>query len=289
MADPIVLKVSRHFDAPPETVFDAWLNPEAAQHFLFATDTGIMQTVEIEPRVGGKFLIVERRGDVEAEHFGAYLEIDRPRRLVFTFAALRDQGTTRVQLDFKAERGGCLVTLTHEMDPQWAEYADRTREGWTTILGRAERALGRIAATVSRVIAAPRHLVYAAWTESGQLAKWWGPNDFSAPVCEIDPRPGGVIYIQMQPPEGGRNTVEGRVQQAIPNERLVFAANLRDPADGLMAKTHTVVTFADKDGGTEVSLTQTAVPYRDFGPDFPDGMREGSRQTLDKLAAMSFA
>jgi uncharacterized protein YndB with AHSA1/START domain len=143
MGKPIVLTVSRHFDAPPEMVFDAWLNPEAARHFLFATDAGLMQKVEIDARVGGTFLIVEKRGDQLAEHFGEYLEIDRPRRLVFSFAAVCDSGFTRVELDFVADGDGCTVTLTHEMDPQWADYEERTRHGWTTILAGLERALGR--------------------------------------------------------------------------------------------------------------------------------------------------
>lgn len=146
MSKPVVLTVSRHFEAAPEAVFDAWLDPEAARHFLFATDAGVMQRVEIDARVGGKFVIVEKRGEVTAEHFGEYLEIDRPRRLVFTFAAVPSEGFTRVQLDLKPEGKGTLLTLTHEMDARWAEYEAQTRQGWTTILGSLNETLGRIAA-----------------------------------------------------------------------------------------------------------------------------------------------
>ncbi len=63
MADPIILTVERHIDAPPERVFDAWLDAGAVGQWLFATPGGVMEKVEIDPRVGGKFLIVERRGD----------------------------------------------------------------------------------------------------------------------------------------------------------------------------------------------------------------------------------
>lgn len=99
-----------------------------------------MERVEIDPRVGGCFRIDERRGGELAEHFGEYLEIERPHRLVFTFAAIRDSGYTRVTVAIAPDGEGARLTLVHEMDPRWADYEERTRHGWTTILaGLAHR------------------------------------------------------------------------------------------------------------------------------------------------------
>jgi hypothetical protein len=39
-----------------------------------------------------------------------------------------------VTIDIAAAGSGCELTLTHEIDPQWIEYRDRTRDGWTMIL-----------------------------------------------------------------------------------------------------------------------------------------------------------
>ena len=133
--------VSHHFDASPERVFDAWLDPALAAKFLFATPTGQIIKVEIDPRVGGRFLIVDRRPETgEAEHFGRYVEIDRPRRLVFDFAVEKDmKDATRVIIEIKQVGEGCELTLTHE--GVWQDYAERTQGGWTMILNGLAAAL----------------------------------------------------------------------------------------------------------------------------------------------------
>ena len=141
MSAPLVLTVTRQFAAAPEVVFDAWLDAESIAQWLFATPGGVMEHVTIDPRVGGGFEVFERRGDQVAMHFGSFVEIDRPRRFVFDFGTEPDGSTTRVTLEFEARAGGCFLVLTHELDPQWAAYEERTRAGWTGILEGLVRAL----------------------------------------------------------------------------------------------------------------------------------------------------
>lgn len=131
---PFVVSVVRRYDVAPERVFDAWLDPEQASRFLFKTPDGRMTKVAIDARAGGRFEIVERRGETDAPHFGEFVEIDRPRRIVFLFGVSEDDPPSRVTIEIAPVGAGCELTLTHEMAPEWAEWGDRTRAGWSMIL-----------------------------------------------------------------------------------------------------------------------------------------------------------
>jgi uncharacterized protein YndB with AHSA1/START domain len=130
--NPGVIVITRKFDFPMERVFDAWLDPAKASKFLFKTPTGELVRVDIDARVGGSFHITRRDGD-DVDHVGTYLEIDRPRRLVFTFGVPKFSAQmTRVSIDLKPLATGCELTLTHEgVLPEWLEP---TRGGWGKIL-----------------------------------------------------------------------------------------------------------------------------------------------------------
>jgi len=129
---PIKVRVTRRFNAPPELVFNAWLDPEKARKFLYATDEGEMVRVEIDPQVGGRYSIVERRDGQDVEHTGEYLEIDRPRRLVFTLKVpLYSEEADRITVEIEPADGGSELTLVHETSPEWADQAG---DGWKMIL-----------------------------------------------------------------------------------------------------------------------------------------------------------
>jgi uncharacterized protein YndB with AHSA1/START domain len=139
MADTVSVTVERRIAAPPEMVFEAWFDPAGVGSWLFATADGVMERVEIEPKVGGGFRIEERRGADLAQHFGEYVEIDRPRRLAFDFWTNFSEERTRVTVTIARDGDGTLLTLEH--DGVWADYEARTRQGWTMILDNLAGAL----------------------------------------------------------------------------------------------------------------------------------------------------
>ncbi|MET3654527.1 SRPBCC domain-containing protein [Dyella japonica] len=174
------LRITRHFDASPERVFDAWLDPATAGRWLFSAPNGEMVRVDIDARVGGRFCFSDRRDGEDVDHVGEYLEIDRPRRLVFTFAVPKySAATTRVSIDIVPAGTGCDLTLLHEdVLPEWA---DATQEGWGGILANLEQKLQRAPArqllaadTVrfERLLPGPLERVWSFLTESDKRGQW---------------------------------------------------------------------------------------------------------------------
>lgn len=134
------VRVARQFDAPPERVFDAWLDPANAGRWLFATPEGQMVRVEIDPRVGGAYTFVDRRNGEDIEHTGEYLEIERPRRLAFNFRVPKFSGeATRIVIEIVASGFGSQLVLVHE--GVFPEFAQRTEQGWNDVLEGLSRAL----------------------------------------------------------------------------------------------------------------------------------------------------
>lgn len=132
---PLVLNVSHRYAASAERVFDAFLDPEKAGKFMFATPTGQMIHVSIDPVVGGEFVFTDRREDGDIEHRGTYLVLDRPSKIVFAYSVPKySTDMTEVTIEIKSTSEGCELTLTHIVEPEWADYMDRTVKGWTMIL-----------------------------------------------------------------------------------------------------------------------------------------------------------
>jgi uncharacterized protein YndB with AHSA1/START domain len=225
--DPIVIVVKRRFDAPPERVFDAWLNEESLGRWLFATPGGVMKRVDIDPRVGGGFVVAEQRGEVLAEHHGRYEVIDRPRRLVFLFSVTGfgdpEEIVSRVSIEIEPEGTGCELTLTHEIDRKWADFEDRTRDGWTMILESLDSVMESDREIVNqRLFAAPRQKVFQAFSDPELLATWWGPNGFTNTIHEFDLRPGGRWRLTMHGPNGADYENESVFREVVVPERIVF-------------------------------------------------------------------
>jgi uncharacterized protein YndB with AHSA1/START domain len=139
-ADPDrILRMTRRFDASPERVFDAWLNPETARKWLFVTPADESYTAELDARVGGKWTITARRGGMDYTAVGEYLEIDRPRCLVFTFAMPQfSPNSDRITVEIVPDGAGCILTLTqagvdiaNELRQLPPDVEGGTEKGWS--------------------------------------------------------------------------------------------------------------------------------------------------------------
>jgi uncharacterized protein YndB with AHSA1/START domain len=137
VTEDFTLTVSREIAASAEALFDAWLEPRSLGIWL--RPSVISRTrAEIDPRVGGEFRIVMVRDDAEVLHCGRYLEIDRPRRLMFSWSSpATGHRESIVTVTFQARADATLVEI-HQVG--LADEAARAghHEGWSDILRELE-------------------------------------------------------------------------------------------------------------------------------------------------------
>ncbi len=127
------IRVRKRYDAPPQCIFGAWLDPEVAGRWLFATASQPMTQVDIDARVGGSFRFVDPQDGETVEFRGQYVEIVPDRRLVFTLSiATLPRAITRVTVAIAALKKGCALDLIHENVPR--DYASYLEGRWTGIL-----------------------------------------------------------------------------------------------------------------------------------------------------------
>ena len=135
-----VLVVRRLLPARREDVFAAWLDPVSLSQWMCPGDVE-RATVEVDPKVGGKFKIVMWRPRAEgAEHWGEYLAIQPPSLLSFTWlSAYTDLTPTVVTIELLERGASTELILTHRRLP--APRLDAHRQGWTDIVRKLEAVL----------------------------------------------------------------------------------------------------------------------------------------------------
>jgi uncharacterized protein YndB with AHSA1/START domain len=138
---------------------------------------------------------------------------------------------------------------------------------------------------ITRVFDAPRSLVFRMWTDPKHVARWWGPNGFTNPVCEMDVRPGGAIRIVMRAPDGVEYPMTGVFREIVEPERLVFTNAPVDEDGKPLLDGITTVTFAEHGGKTKLTVQMRAVGLHARAVRMIEGMEAGWTQSIDRLAA----
>jgi uncharacterized protein YndB with AHSA1/START domain len=147
----------------------------------------------------------------------------------------------------------------------------------------AVAAPGEPTIVITRLLAAPRRLVWQAWTDPRHIAQWWGPNGFTTTIHAMEVKPGGVWRYIMHGPDGTDYPNKIVYREVIKPERLVYDHSGEDEGD--MHSFRASVTFSERDGKTEVRMANLfpSVAARDAVLKF--GAVEGGAQTLARLAA----
>ena len=136
----------------------------------------------------------------------------------------------------------------------------------------------------SRVLDAPRALVFSVWTDPKHLAQWWGPNGFTTTTHAYDFRPGGVWRFVMHGPDGRDYQNRITFDEIVPPERIVYRHGGGDDVEPVQF-TQTV-TFEDLGNGRTLltwhgrfpSAEERARVIKEYGAD------KGLVQTMARLA-----
>lgn len=136
------------FKASAERVFDAWLDPATVRSWAARSVPGKahvdVRRVEIDATIGGKFTFSDMREDGEAVHWGYYREIDRPRKLVFTWFTSEEEereNDSVVTLSLEPVASGCRAIMVHAMHERWAEYVEPAARAWRLMLQQIDAEL----------------------------------------------------------------------------------------------------------------------------------------------------
>jgi uncharacterized protein YndB with AHSA1/START domain len=109
---------------------------------------------------------------------------------------------------------------------------------------------------VTRVIDAPRRLVFKAWTQPEHIARWWGPQGFTTIHCDMDIRVGGTYRFGMRSPQGTEHWKRGVYREIAAPERIAFTFAWEDANGQPGHEMLTTVTFEDLGNKTRLTLHQ---------------------------------
>jgi uncharacterized protein YndB with AHSA1/START domain len=138
VSDDFVVTVRREIAAPADVLFDAWLDADSLGAWL--RPSGIRETrAETDPREGGGFRVVMVTDEDEILHRGTYLEIDRPRRLVFTWSSPSTRHRDSVVTVTFTTSGPATVVEVHQRGLPDAEAQTSHEAGWSDALHELAR------------------------------------------------------------------------------------------------------------------------------------------------------
>ncbi len=280
---------TRVLDAPRELVFRAFTEPEHLAKW-WGPHGFTTSTQEYDLRVGGRWLLV-MHGPQDVHYPGEFrfVEIAGPEKLVLDHVS---PPKFRLTIFFEDLAGKTKVSLRQLFDtPEtYRSVKHIAMPGNEQIFDKLAVELSAMGAgshemRMSRIVLAPRELVWKAWTEPVHLARWWGPRGFSSPRCELDLKVGGKLRVDMQHPDGTVRPMVGQFLEIVAPERLVFTAMPLDPNGKPLFEATNALDFHQEGPMTRINLRATVEKSHDpIALRFLSGRDQGWSESLYRLA-----
>jgi uncharacterized protein YndB with AHSA1/START domain len=134
---------------------------------------------------------------------------------------------------------------------------------------------------LTRVVDAPRRLVFEAWTNPEYVPRWMlGPPGWTMPLCEIDLRPGGQWHFVWRRTDGTEMEMRGVYKEIAPPERLVSTESWGGP----WPETVNTLMLSEEDGTTTITIRILYPSKEARDAALQTGMKDGMAQSFDRLA-----
>lgn len=140
---------------------------------------------------------------------------------------------------------------------------------------------------IIRVFEAPRDLLWKVFTTAEHLTHWWGPREWTLPVCEVDFRPGGLWLYCMQGPEGEQSCGRAVYKEITAPERYVYTDYFADAEGNAipgMPEAQVTMEFVEQGARTQLVNTTRYNTKADRDRVLQMGVTEGASETMDRLA-----
>ncbi len=268
--------LSRVFHAPRELVWEAMTDPKHVVNWW--GPRGFTTTIEtMDFRVGGVWKHTMHGPDgANYPNKSVFREIVKPERIVYSHGGGREGGPgasfvatwTFEVVDAGRTKVTMRLVFASAGDRDFVVKEFGAIEGGQQTLMRLGEHLARQQAepfVVVREFAAPRTVVWQAWTERDRLVQWWGPKGFTMPIATMDFRVGGMFHYRMLAPNGAEMWGKFAYREIVAPTKLLWVNSFSDPDGGITSHPFstepwprqilTEVTFAEHNAQTAVTVT----------------------------------
>lgn len=140
----------------------------------------------------------------------------------------------------------------------------------------------------TRLIGAPRPVLWRCWTEPELLKQWFTPRPWTTPVVEIDLRPGGSSRMIFRGPGGEEFPNDGVYLEVVSEKRLVFTDAYRDAWTPSFKPFMTAdVTFTEEEGGSRYTARVLHWTAEDKAQHEQMGFHQGWGKAADQLDVLA--
>lgn len=304
------LKLTRIYDAPVKTVWDAWTDPKQAAQW-WGPRGFTLTTHSKDLRVGGTWRYTMHGPDgTDYPNVTRYHEVEKYSRLVYDHGGTDDKPPLfRVTVQFTEARGKTKMEMVMTLPtPEAAEEARKfiKKAGGEATWDRLAEYLskdssGKEIFVVNRAFDAPVEQIFEMWTRPEHLLRWLPPTGFTMKFLRADIRPGGGTFYSMT--DGGTVTIHGKANylEILRPNRIVYTQQFcdenekisRHPLAPTWPETMLTVVTLSEEGPGRARVTVTWEPH---GPTTREelevflksrgGMTQGWTGSFDKLEAI---